>query len=42
MMLLLNDCIHEQVCEHEDAPRQSKYKRVEVYNSGWRIRKGSL
>lgn len=28
-----------KVCEHEDAPRQSKYKRVEVYNSGWRIRK---
>ncbi|KAG0585118.1 hypothetical protein KC19_3G259900 [Ceratodon purpureus] len=28
-----------KVCEHEDAPRQSKYKRVDVYNSGWRIRK---
>lgn len=29
-----------QACEHKDAPRQAKYKRVEVYNSGWRIRKG--
>jgi len=28
-----------KACEHKDAPRQSKYKRVEVYNSGWRIRK---
>jgi hypothetical protein len=29
-----------QACEHKDAPKQAKYKRVEVYNSGWRIRKG--
>lgn len=28
-----------KACEHKDAPRQAKYKRVEVYNSGWRIRK---
>ncbi|KAH9290883.1 hypothetical protein KI387_035000, partial [Taxus chinensis] len=28
-----------KACEHELAPQQSKYKRVEFYYSGWRIRK---
>lgn len=28
-----------KACEHPDAPNQVKYKRVEVYNSGWRIQK---
>jgi hypothetical protein len=28
-----------KACEHDGAPRQSKFKRVEVYNSGWRIQK---
>jgi len=42
MILVLNSLSRtfEQACEHDDAPRQSKYKRVEVYNSGWRIQKG--
>lgn len=41
-VLLINiECVDNgQACEHKDAPRQAKYKRVEVYNSGWRIRKG--
>ncbi|CAK9198494.1 unnamed protein product, partial [Sphagnum troendelagicum] len=28
-----------KACEHPDAPRQSNYKRVDTYVSGWRIRK---
>eukprot|EP01018_Ginkgo_biloba_P034922 Gb_27417 [translate_table: standard] len=29
-----------KACEHPQVPRQHKYKRVEFYISGWRIRKG--
>ncbi|KAL3688250.1 hypothetical protein R1sor_014559 [Riccia sorocarpa] len=28
-----------KACEHESVPRHPKFKRVDVYSSGWRIRK---
>ncbi|KAL2630355.1 hypothetical protein R1flu_015041 [Riccia fluitans] len=28
-----------KACEHKSVPRQNKFKRVDVYSSGWRIRK---
>ncbi|GMQ07742.1 hypothetical protein CsSME_00051814 [Camellia sinensis var. sinensis] len=29
-------------CEHPLAPRQKKYVRVELFRSGWQIRKGKF